>query len=212
MVLSALFKEVLLLSLMGSILALGILVIKAIFRQRLSAKLHYYIWILLVLRLIVPIDIQSHISFISFIPIEQKELDHHFIAEQYVPNIIPNSTIATENTPSIEDNKALADPGIIGAILSYDTAAVLWIIGVSSLLLYILCVNILMRAKLKKCSVCEREDLIEILEAEKLKLKVNSKIKIIYSNYSKSPAVYGMIHPKYYYSRGAYRQINPGRV
>ncbi|WML48526.1 M56 family metallopeptidase [Neobacillus sp. PS3-34] len=196
MVLSALFKEVLLLSLMGSILALGILVIKAIFRQRLSAKLHYYIWILLVLRLIVPIDIQSHISFISFIPIEQKKLDHHFIAEQYVPNIIPNSTIATENTPSIEDSKALADPGILGAILSYDTAAVLWIIGVSSMLLYILCVNILMRAKLKKCSFCEREDLIEILEAEKSKLRVNSKIKIIYSNYSKSPAVYGMIHPK----------------
>ncbi|NHM33849.1 M56 family metallopeptidase [Neobacillus terrae] len=196
MVLSAIFKEVLLLSLMGSILALGILVIKAIFRQRLSAKLHYYIWILLVLRLIVPIDIQSHISFISFIPNEQKKLDPHFIAEQYVPNIIQTSTITTESTPSIEDSNALADPGIIGGIFSYDTAAVLWIIGVSSILLYILCVNILMRAKLKKCSACEREDLIEILEAEKSKLKVNSKIKIIYSNYSKSPAVYGMIHPK----------------
>ncbi|MBS4173833.1 M56 family metallopeptidase [Bacillus sp. FJAT-49736] len=196
MVLSAVFKEVLLLSLMGSILALGILAVKAIFRQRLSAKLHYYIWILLVLRLIVPLDIQSHISFMNFIPIEQKELDPHFIAEQYVPNIIPNSTTTTENTPSIEESNALADPGIIGAIFSYDTAAVLWIIGVSSILLYILCVNILMRAKLKKCSVCEREDLIEILEAERSKLKVNSRIKIIYSNYSKSPAVYGIIHPK----------------
>ncbi|MEI4771709.1 M56 family metallopeptidase [Psychrobacillus sp. FJAT-51614] len=196
MVLSAIFKEVLLLSLMGSILALGILIIKAIFRQRLSAKLHYYIWILLVLRLIVPIDIQNHISFMNFIPIEQKELDPHFIAEQYVPNIKPKSTITTGNSPSIEDSNALADSGIIGAIFSYDTAAVLWIIGVSSILLYILCVNILMRAKLKKCSVCEREDLIKILEAERSKLKVNSKIKIIYSNYSKSPAVYGMIHPK----------------
>ncbi|GGA49606.1 MULTISPECIES: M56 family metallopeptidase [Bacillaceae] len=196
MVLSAIFKEVLLLSLMGSILALGILGIKAIFRQRLSAKLHYYIWILLVLRLILPIDIQSHLSFMNFIPIEQKELDPHFIAEHYVPNIIPNNTITTENPPSIEDSNALADPGIIGAIFSFDTAAVLWIIGVSSLLLYILSVNILMMAKLKKCSVCEREDLIKILEAEKSKLKINSKIKIIYSNYSKSPAVYGLIRPK----------------
>ncbi|EKN67027.1 hypothetical protein BABA_13372 [Neobacillus bataviensis LMG 21833] len=196
MVLSAVFKEVLLLSLMGSILALGILAVKAIFRQRLSAKLHYYIWILLVLRLILPIDIQSHISFMNFIRIDQKELDPHFIADQYVPNIITNSTITTENTPSIEDSNALADPGIMGAIFNYETVAVLWIIGVSSILLYILCVNTLMRAKLKKCSVCEREDLIEILEAEKSKLKVNSKIKIIYSNYSKSPAVYGMIRPK----------------
>ena len=196
MVLSSVFKEVLLLSLMGSILALGILAIKAIFRQRLSAKLHYYIWIMLVLRLILPIGIQSHISLLNFIPIEQKKLDTHFIAEQYVPNIISNSTIKTENTPSKEDSKALADPGIKGAIFNYDTAAVLWIIGVSSALLYILCVNILMMAKLKKCSICEREDLIEILEAEKSRLKVNSKVKIIYSNYSKSPAVYGMIRPK----------------
>ena len=196
MVLSAVFKEVLLLSLMGSILALGILAVKAIFRQRLSAKLHYYIWILLVLRLILPIDIQSHISFMNFIPIEQKELDPHFIAEQYVPNIITNSTITTENTPSIEDSNALADPGIMGAIFNYDTAAVLWIIGVLSALLYILCVNILMMAKLKKCSICDRENLLEILEVEKSRLKINSKVKIIYSNYSKSPAVYGMIRPK----------------
>ncbi|ULT59540.1 DUF4309 domain-containing protein [Neobacillus drentensis] len=209
MVLSAVFKEVLLLSFMGSILALGILAVKAIFRQRLSAKLHYYIWILLVLRLIVPIDIQSHISFMNFIPIEQKELDPHFIAEQYVPNIIPNSTITTGNTPSKEESNALADPGIIGAIVSYDTAAVLWIIGVSSILLYILCVNILMRAKLKKCSVCEREDLIEILEAEKTKLKVNSKIKIIYNNYSKSPAVYGIIHPKIIIPEGLIDKLTP---
>ncbi|ETI68757.1 M56 family metallopeptidase [Neobacillus vireti] len=196
MVLSAIFKEVLLLSLMGSILALGILVIKAIFRQRLSAKFHYYIWILLVLRLILPIDIQSHISFLNFIPIEQKELDPHFIAEQYVPNIIPNSTITTGNEPSIEDNNALADTGIISAIFTYDIAAMLWIIGVSSILLYILCVNIMMMVKLKKCSVCEKEDLIGILEVGKSKLKINSKIKIIYSNSSKSPAVYGMIRPK----------------
>ncbi|MCJ8006413.1 M56 family metallopeptidase [Lederbergia wuyishanensis] len=196
MVLSAVFKEVLLLSLMGSILASGILAVKAIFRQRLSAKLHYYIWILLVLRLIVPIDIQSHISFMNFIPIEQKKLDPHFIAEQYVPNIIPNSTITTGNTPSIEDSNALADPGIIGAIFSYDTAAVLWIIGVSLILLYLLCVNILMMAKLKKCSICDSEDLLELLEVEKTRLKINSKVKIIYCNYSKSPAVYGIIRPK----------------
>ncbi|QEY20806.1 hypothetical protein D0S48_08915 [Psychrobacillus sp. AK 1817] len=71
----------------------------------------------------------------NVIPIEQKELDPHFIAEHYVPNIIPNNTITTENPPSIEDSNALADPGIIGAIFSFDTAAVLWIIEVSSLLL-----------------------------------------------------------------------------
>ncbi|OIK11792.1 M56 family metallopeptidase [Bacillus sp. MUM 13] len=196
MVLSAVFKQVLLLSFMGSILALGILAIKAIFRQRLSARLHYYIWIMLVLRLILPMGIQSHISLLNLIPNEQKKLDTHFIAEQYVPNIISNSTFKTENTPSKEDSKAKADTGIKGTIFNYDTAAMLWITGVSSALLYILCVNILMMAKLKTCSICEREDLIEILEAEKSRLKVNSKVKIIYSNYSKSPAVYGMIRPK----------------
>lgn len=196
MALSAVFKEVLLLSLMGSILALGILAIKAIFRQKLSARLHYYIWFMLVLRLILPIGIQSHISLLNFIPNEQKKLDINLIAEQYVPNIISNSTIKTGNTPPKEVSKALADPSTKGAIFNYDIAAVLWIIGVSSALLFILCVNILMMAKLKKCSSCEREDLIEILEAEKSRLKVNSKVKIIYNNYSKSPAVYGVIRPK----------------
>lgn len=46
--LSELFRLLISLSLSGSVLALGLLLIKLLFKQRLKANWHYYLWFLLV--------------------------------------------------------------------------------------------------------------------------------------------------------------------
>lgn len=53
---------------MGSILAIGILLIKSTLRQNLSAKFHYYIWFLLLLRLLIPLNIESTLSILHLVP------------------------------------------------------------------------------------------------------------------------------------------------
>ena len=80
--LAKLFEQIILLSIMGSILAAAILFIKVIFRQKLTAKFHYYIWFLLILKLIVPLNFQSQLSPFNFIHSEIKKYDISSIVQQ----------------------------------------------------------------------------------------------------------------------------------
>ena len=45
---------ILLSSLIASVIAILILIIKAIFRNKISSTFHYYIWLILIFKLIVP--------------------------------------------------------------------------------------------------------------------------------------------------------------
>jgi hypothetical protein len=55
-------------SLMASILIVFILLIKLILRDRLGPKWHYYIWFLVLLRLVIPLDFQSAVSIYNALP------------------------------------------------------------------------------------------------------------------------------------------------
>ncbi|MGK0465146.1 MAG: bla regulator protein BlaR1 [Clostridium sp.] len=46
----SIFKMILLSSLIGSIIVLMILIIKGIFKDKLSSNFHYYIWLILIIK------------------------------------------------------------------------------------------------------------------------------------------------------------------
>lgn len=57
------FEMVILSSLIGSIIALMILIIKRIFRDKLNPTFHYYIWLILLIKLIIPFGPESSLNF-----------------------------------------------------------------------------------------------------------------------------------------------------
>ena len=63
--LTELFRYLVSLSLLGSILAIGLLLIKFLFRQKLSANWHYYIWFVPILRLVIPFTPASPFSVLN---------------------------------------------------------------------------------------------------------------------------------------------------
>ncbi|WP_035301927.1 M56 family metallopeptidase [Clostridium sp. DL-VIII] len=71
----------------------------------------------------------------------------------------------------------------------------MWLIGACGILLYII-INILLWAKLKNYSKCDKQDIIILLNQCKSRLKINSKVPIIYYKHLKSPMLSGIIHPK----------------
>jgi len=196
--LANLFEQIILLSIMGSIVAIAILVIKAIFRQKLSAKIHYYIWFLLVLKLILPLNFQNKLSPINFINAESKK---YVIASMVNQSISSSTTFKTNANKTQEigiDKYNYKNSTIVnnGLGFNFKTAALIWMIGVLSIILYIIVVNIMLWIIIKKSPHSQRQDINEILEESKLRLKVNSKISVTYNKHLKSPFVYGIIRPK----------------
>ncbi|MDP5276407.1 M56 family metallopeptidase [Chengkuizengella axinellae] len=66
--LTYLSKYILYLSFMGSVVIGIILLTKVIFKDRLNARWHYYIWFLVILRLMIPYTPESSLSIFNFLP------------------------------------------------------------------------------------------------------------------------------------------------
>ncbi|WP_347472876.1 M56 family metallopeptidase [Clostridium sp. BL-8] len=188
-----LFENIVLISIMGSILAIGILLIKSILGQKLSAKFHYYIWFLLLLRLLIPLNIGSPLSILNLIPPSHQNniLD---VAKQN------SSNSQISNINSINNNAGFklqySNTNLTSLGFNFETLVFVWLIGACVILIYILVINILLWTKLKNYSKCDRNDIIILLEQCKSRLKINSKVPIIYYKSLKSPMLSGIIHPK----------------
>ena len=178
---------------MASILIIGILLIKSILSQRLSAKFHYYIWFLLLLRLLIPLNLESPLSVLHIIPPSHQ--DNIFDA---VKQNLSNSQISNINSININADFKLeySNNNLTSLGFNFETLAFLWLIGVCGILLYIITINILLWAKLKNYSECDRQDIIILLEQCKSILKINLKVPIIYYKHLKSPMLSGIIYPK----------------
>jgi bla regulator protein BlaR1 len=178
---------------MGSILVIGILLIKSILRQRLSTKFHYYIWFLLLLRLLIPVSVESPLSILHLIPQSHQSniLDS---AEQDLSNSKISNINSINNSSDFKleySNNSFTSLGF-----NFETFSFVWLIGVSGILLYIIAINILFVVKLRNHSECDRQDIIILLEECKSRLKINLKVPIVYYKHLKSPMLSGIIHPK----------------
>ncbi|MHB1653946.1 MAG: M56 family metallopeptidase [Desulfitobacteriaceae bacterium] len=208
--LTEVFRYVVSLSLLGSVLVIGILLIKLLFRQKLSATWHYYIWFVLILRLLIPFTPPSPFSVLSLLPqypptihltqpFSQLHLSLGFSQPSVSPSTNPlgSNTITTEQASfgSGENTQSTFPPGERFG-LNWTTAALVWLTGVLAILFYILVVNILLLLKSRKQRVCDDENVARILEECRLSLHVHSQVSVVYDDSLKSPALFGLFRPK----------------
>ena len=199
--LSELFHYLVSLSLLGSILTIGIFLIKLMFRQKLSANWHYYIWFVLILRLLIPFTPPSPFSVLNFLPqyTQTINLSHVFIQPSISLAPTPPSPSTVNIAPvSFSSNENTSSPSsVTGKFrLNWATVASVWLTGVLVILSYILVVNGLLLLKSKKQQECDDEKVVGILAECQLSLHVRAKVSVIYDDALKSPALFGFFRPK----------------
>lgn len=188
-----LFELILMLSLRGSILAVGILLVKNILKGKLSAGFHYYVWFLLIVRLIVPFNLESPLNINALIPWQNQSI-------ATISRNLPDSQTLAPNGHSgngISDAEPVkSDFPAKGQGLPHITFSLIWLIGISGFTVYIITVNIVTLLKISKYPVCSRKDVLSILEDCKRRVNVNAKVTVLYNRKLKSPMVCGLLHPK----------------
>jgi len=203
---SNLFEEIILLSIMGSFTAMGILFVKKLFNQKLSAKFHYCIWFILIARLVIPFSLSSPINMFDFIPQTQLENIYNNSNMWNITDQGPQKIGATDvneyndagNNVKVQVNATGADSKSLFNELGFNlkTAAIIWFTVFIMILFYICFVNLMLTLKLRKFSSCQRQDITDLFNLCKLKLKINSTVIILYDNQLKSPMLCGYVHPK----------------
>ncbi len=198
-----LFQNLVMASLLGSFLALGIFIIKALWGQKLNANWHYAVWFVLILRLCLPFSVSSSFSILNLIPYSQQTIElpgwsTTATDESSAGNITPGNGSANDAIPEsrIETGDLYPTADANELPINWGTAALVWITGLGAILFYLLAVNTAMYYKIKKLPRCDAPDLLNLLGECKANLNIKTDVRIVYDRSLSSPALFGIFNPR----------------
>ena len=204
---SSIFDWILLSSLMGSILVFLILIVKFAFKNTLGANWHYYIWFLLLLRLIIPFTPESPMSIYNFTKLDSlKSVFSNRInsfsinkpsTEMGEPSKLAGNTISlTANSVEVKRDFATKPiPTDFEAVNWKAILIILWLIGDLLLAGYTIFINLKLWYQIRTEPKANRTSTMQIVETCKLEMKITKDIPIVSTNKASTPALFGPIKP-----------------
>lgn len=187
-----------------------ILLIKKLLKEKLTARWHYYIWIFLIIRLLIPYT--PEISLHNFFLNQPSDYQSSTAASWNTNNISDSLIEPSKNTDNYQsasskpvtaptnENKPgylLHKEGIDISFLATDIFSKIWLAGILLLLIYFAIIKSVMVYKINKTRLnIHNESIEDMIEICKRVLNIKSSIRVIYQQHVKAPAVYGVIKPK----------------
>lgn len=193
-----------------SVTAVVILLFKRLFKNKLSARWHFLVWTILIVRFAVPVLPSTPVSLFNAITVDKSVIER----SSYQPHI--NKSAATEensdpNTDSVENdiqktdevksgliNKSAAEEsGDHSGIISVDMIVVfIWLGGAAILAGFFITVFILFSQKLRKRRRDADNNALNVMAYCKEKLNIKRNIKLFFAD--TSPMIIGLIKPSVY--------------
>jgi beta-lactamase regulating signal transducer with metallopeptidase domain len=210
------FGWVIVTSIMASILVGIILLIKILFGKKLNPRWHYLLWIILVVRLILPWSPSSSFSIYSVLSNsyeKMSQIQHRsYIFAEHEQNY-NTMQFSTETVPEVYNSKDLN--GELRIILErtkeknsknkqgnkppisfHFIAIYIWLAGVIVLYFITYITNKKIYNTIKKQAVIPKERIVEILEKCKESMGISRDIPLILAGELSSPTVLGFFRPK----------------
>ena len=192
-------------SLMASILAVLISLVKYALRNKLDAKWQYMIWMLLIIRLLIPYDIQSPWSIYSLlpnnsVPISMVNQANIRISDNDTQIDISEKEIQSTNDQSIlnkQSNTKSEEP--IAEDLSnvyIYILAIIWLVGVSILAILTIATNLRFYFKVKREPSATDVRMSNLIQECTSKLGIRNNLPIIITDRVDAPCLYGILSPK----------------
>lgn len=221
-----LFKEVLYLSVMASILVILLMALKKVFHKALSPKWHYYLWIVLILRLTLPFQPPSTLSIYSifYAAAETANLPISAAVEPFQnppPDALDNGANNTAYSGGPAPNET-SDSLIVDKEAARHTtapndwikaAAFVWLAGMFLLSLYTAYTNIAFASEVRRrYAPLDNERITRLLDSCKAALHIQRTIPLLTANKARTPALYGLRRPKILVSEACMAQLNDGEI
>lgn len=191
-------------TIMGSIFALLILILKFLFKEKLQIRLINCLWIFLIVRLLIPYAPQTSFSIYNLYYLSGNKI----IQDNYIKNYSMDKSVINGTTDKLQEVSNNYDPvkpkNIDANRLSYsktkmfyfEICAAIWMLICIILIMSIFVTTAAFYAKLRKEKIVNEIEFIESLNNCRQKMYINKHVEIISTDIVKSPAIFGFIHPK----------------
>lgn len=196
-------------SFMATVMVLLILVIRALLKHRLPIKWQYGLWLLLIVRLLLPWAPESSLSLFNLFPFIHQDSWQAPVKladpepalpgepEGYLPSTVTSGPHASESLINAEID--MPPPSTYGKVsLWRDTAIfIVWSVGVLIFGLRLVKVHIAFSRGLKETPPIPAEfHLVDLLDRCRQEIGVNRSIPLLVSPAMAGPGLYGLVRPR----------------
>src|SRR5258705_6844299 len=181
----------------AAVLALLILAIQWIAGSRLSARMRYNLWMLVVLRLLLPALPSSPLSIHNLLVVPQRPT----AIVRTTPLVeVPDATVVVldmqpQLTPAIVQAKAvLAPPRTTSSWRDYGIF--LWLLGAAFFLMRILIAIIKLKIQSRSFTPITDPKILDLLDDARHLMRIRRKIRLLQTPTLTIPALMGIFNPK----------------
>lgn len=213
-----LFYLVLTASLASTVIILPLLLTRKLLFNHLGPRIFQVLWILVLIKLLVPIAPQSPVSLFNLIPHDINwptwTVEQPISSENKMePSLTAmNSETTTNVNPAPVPKQTKASSSIAkppfqpytyeeerdSSLMMLTIGSIVWIAGILTLSTYYLFVVLRFNKKVGVSCKLENHEVLSILEACKTKLGITKTIPIYETSHLHSPCIYGLTKPRIY--------------
>lgn len=221
-ILTRTFSWVLHISLTASIMAVLIILILKLFRSHIGIRLQHALLFVIVMRLIIPINIQSNVNLLNTLfqkydnkPLSVESKSNTKIVYDFSKNgkIYLANNVKVNKVPKISyPEKINYKPEKIAKesihINVLNIASCIWLVGVISITLFLVIVILKIRRKTLDLEQLTEIEILSLMKKCRKKISINKDIPIYACNDFKTPCILGILKPKIYIPKYDYSTNN----
>jgi Exopolysaccharide biosynthesis protein related to N-acetylglucosamine-1-phosphodiester alpha-N-acetylglucosaminidase len=202
----SIFKLALYTSFISSLFVVFILMIKFILKNRFGVKWHYYIWFLVIIKLLMPYSVQSPTSIFNLINIPPVNVEQDYnLTNKAIEKTAPAPDSASDTavylgidapSDSYSGNYGFSNNVILsGSALYWCIVSLAWLTGMLIILLLAI-VRTLRYSRMAKVQPdCVDSNILTILADCKNTLGIKYNVRLVYSVNVTTPTLFHIIHP-----------------
>jgi len=205
-------------SVYAGVLVCLVLLIGAMVRRRLAARWHYLLWLVVVVRMMMPWAPQSTVSILNLIPDSARQRARAFLSAELVERDSRIEPLAGDlenplagDLENPQPDAAIA-PATRPAWRVLDLLGIVWLAGALILGAYVFAANFRMWRIIKRIRPLTDQRILDLLEDCKGQAAVETLLGIVVTDEVRSPALFGFIRPRLLLPAGIIETQSPGQL
>ncbi|MHC4096553.1 MAG: M56 family metallopeptidase [Planctomycetota bacterium] len=200
------FEWLLLTTVQASLLICLIILVQLMLRGKLGVRWHYCLWLLLLIRMVMPWAPESRMSIFNLIRPWAGQSQIEFVPDDTADDSLNSYVVVVgknESTPVSMTGFGQEIPEAITATPEepaffelVDMLPLIWLIGAVVLAVYVCANNFNLRRTIKKaCPLTDRK-ILDLMEKCKSQMGIRAILRIVVTERVRGPALFGFLRPR----------------
>ncbi len=181
-----------------SLLICLIFLVKRLAPKKFPPWWHYSLWIMLLIRMLVPVEFENPLNVFNFVPTVETPLVSEFISENVQDNEIPVQPVMLEVhsvTPTIQ-------------YIVKKSLPIVWLTGAMILGICILFESLSFWLAVRRKPIVTDGAILALLAECKSRMKITKKINIVVTDNVRCPALFGYVRPRLLLPEGIFEKLD----